>query len=326
MIMKYLFIVIQILIVLLFCSCNSESKVTENPTQTNISENTVINETWIKSETLSESGNNKTLQNELDMLLQALIEKDESELWRIGYIEGKDGFLYNVDFESYKILNSISLQRTDMVEEFIYVVELNISESSDNRFPIGTSFWNIGFSGSGICTFFLPQSVDKNAINEYRNNERANIGRYFTFSFDENNDIQDIRRLEEEVGNDVFEEGVKSFIIGVKPELGNEGEVFVEKHIVDEILNQYFGISDHDLCNENSVLKCDSYRWQSESIYALIDKQSNEYVDIIYYADFAYITPAYKIRYYFDNENNPINLTAVELLEDYGHKPFTQMF
>ncbi len=323
--MKRLLIVIQIVSIFIFCSCNTEAEVIENVSLSSVTQNTIINEHTNEIETSSAIDKSKTKLG-IDIILDALIEKDENELWRIGYIEGNDGFLYNVDFESYKILNSLNLQRTDMTTEFVYTVELNISQSTDSRFPEGISIWNIGMLESEFCEFFLPQAVDVNVVDAYWDNKRAQIGRYYTFSFNENNDIQDTQKLNDVVGNYIFEEGVKSFLIGMKPELGNGGDVLVEKHVVDDLLNQYFGISDYGVCDENVIIKCDSYRWQSETVYALVNDQRDTYIDVTYYADFAYLTPAYKIRYYFTNDNNPINLTAVELVEDYGYKPLTQMF
>lgn len=312
----------------LFCSCNTsyENKETENVSST---VQPVVSSISCKCITESETSLQINENNNdffLDNIMAALIDKDEGELWRIGYIEGEKGFLYNVDFKSYKILNILSFQRADTVEEFVYTVELNISRSSDIRFPVGTSIWNIGVLESEFCIFFLPETIDKHKIDEYWANKYAQIGRYYTFSFNENNDIQDTKKLSETVEVDILEEGVRSFLIGMKPELRNGGDVFVEKNVVDEVLNQYLGISDCSLCDDKSIMKCDSNRWQSETVYALISEQCDEYIDITYYADFTYITPAYKIRYYFNNENNPFNLTEVKTIEDYGYKPFTSVF
>lgn len=321
------FIVMYLAIILLFCSCNTEleTREIENTASIDSSINSTLNEykTDIITSSETETINNKSCINKI---FQALIDKNEEDLWRIGYVEGEDGFLYSVDFDSYEILNSSSYQRNDMVEVLEYSVELVVSKSSDSRFPVGTSTWNVGISDAGYCTYFLPETADKQQISEYWNNEFAQIGRLYTFSFDENRTIEDTRKLPEVVGKETFLDGVETFLIGIKPELGNGGAIFVEKNVVDETLKQYFGIVSYIWDDNVSGIQCDSNYWQIETVYALINEQDDEYIEVTYYADFAYITPAYKIRYYFNNKNNPSNLTAVELLEDYGHKPFTEMF
>lgn len=327
--MKQIIIATQLLIItFLFCSCDIpyETKETENVSSTI---QTVASSTSCKCTTETETSlqiNENSNDFFLNNIMDAIIDKDEDELWRIGYIEGENGFLYNVNFKSYEILNNFRYRRYDGVKISVYLVKLVISDSSDIRFPNGTSIWNVGISEAGFCTFFLPETIDEQQISEYYNNKYAQIGRYYTFSFPEYNNIKDTKTLANANEKKAFEDGIKDFVIGLRPELRNGGEVLIEKTTVNEVLKQYLDIEDCNFNDNTLGIKCDSNRWQSETVYALINEQCNKYIDVTYYADFAYITPAYKIRYYFNNENNPLNLTEVKIIEDYGYNPFTSVF
>ncbi len=105
------FIVMYLAIILLFCSCNTEleTREIENTASIDSSINSTLNEykTDIITSSETETINNKSCINKI---FQALIDKNEEDLWRIGYMEGEDGFLYSVDFDSYEILNSSSFR------------------------------------------------------------------------------------------------------------------------------------------------------------------------------------------------------------------------
>jgi hypothetical protein len=329
--------------ILFFCSCERKDKKAEGTQMDAHQDETVTKTTMVsidatgKAEPTEASlfahpitdGTIPNIINEypIEQLLMGLIEKNEDKLWSIGYIEGANGFLYSVDFESYEIVScseTVFFNSSDICYD--YWVELNISKSKDERFPIGKSMWNIGLSNMQYCYYFLPESFDKNNISAYWQNKSAMICSYFSFSFNDSNTVKDISKYIISLGQENLVDSLRAFIIGVNPQIGNGGEVFVTKSQVNEILEQYFEISDYMWSDEFLGIHCDSNWWQMRTVFALLNEQTEEYIDVIYYADFAYITPAMTIRYFLNQNDNNIQLMATELLCDYGYEPFTDLF
>ena len=62
------------------------------------------------------------------------------------------------------------------------------------------------------------------------------------------------------------------------------------------------------------------------TVYAVITEQTDSYIDMVYFADYVYLTPAKKMRYYFTYINDSIQLTGTELIEDYGYEPNWNMY
>lgn len=89
------------------------------------------------------------------------------------------------------------------------------------------------------------------------------------------------------------------------------------------IVSEYLGITDYSWNENFTGLGGDRLWkvWEMKTVYAVITQQTDSYIDMVYFADYVYLTPAKKMRYYFINNNWKIQLVSTELLEDYGYEP-----
>ncbi|MDR0943289.1 MAG: hypothetical protein LBM41_02040, partial [Ruminococcus sp.] len=61
--------------------------------------------------------------------------------------------------------------------------------------------------------------------------------------------------------------------------------------------------------------------WESGGEYGSYEI-TDEYIEIMYYADWSHIVPAKTVRYFFDDSEFP-RLERLELIEDFGYEPCT---
>ena len=95
------------------------------------------------------------------------------------------------------------------------------------------------------------------------------------------------------------------------------------KEDTNTIVSEYLGMTDY-LWDENFTgLGGDRLWkvWDGKTVCAVITEQTDSYIDMVYFADYVYLTPAKKMRYYFTDNNGKIRLVSTELLEDYGYEP-----
>ncbi len=97
----------------------------------------------------------------------------------------------------------------------------------------------------------------------------------------------------------------------------------VKQEEVTTIVSEYLGITDYSWNENFTGLGGDRLWkvWEMKTLYAVITQQTDSYIDMVYFADYVYLTPAKKMRYYFINNNWKIQLVSTELLEDYGYEP-----
>ena len=97
----------------------------------------------------------------------------------------------------------------------------------------------------------------------------------------------------------------------VTPQIINEyGDIYYRKEDVNTIVSKYLGISDYSW-DENFIgLGGDRLWkvWDMKTVYAVITEQTDSYIDMVYFADYVYLTPAKKMRYFFTNINDSIQL------------------
>ena len=323
------------LILLLLCSCskenelNAESKYThESLSSDSVSEN--IN-TAVVSEITSETTTDilspcELSKKELVIILQALIEKNESELWRISYRKDRDTYLNNVNFESYNILNSSSWQRDDKALISEYLVELVVSKSTDDRFPIGKSTWKVGFINNNIW-YMLPQEYNSPYLHEnIRINPYAELGFMFSYAFPFET-ITDLKTLPYIYSEKDFSSYLQKFILGISPEFkagaerGAYGKYNYSVERINKIIGDYLGIEDYVWSDDFTGFSGILGETIMISDFVIINEQTDEYIDMTYFADYVYLTPAKKMRYYFKQNGDNIQLTGTELLKDYGYEP-----
>lgn len=320
-------ILLLFLLPLFLSSCLSDRQSLNLTTYSEFS-SYMVSVSEITSETLTDDiSYYEIAQKELNTVLQALIDKNEFELWRIKY-KSADDFLNHVDFKSYEFISDSSWQRHDKVYISEFLIKLNVSQSTDDRFPMGTSIWRVGFINENFW-FFLPQEY--NALYLYeniKNNPYAELGFMFSyaFSFETINDIQDLPYIYEKKD---FLNNLRTFILGISPELevgpnygnGAYGEYNYSIERINEIISNYLGIEnynwDKDFVGFSGI--CAETVTVSDAV--IINELTDNYIDMTYFADYVYLKPAKKMRYYFTHDKETIQLVSTELLEDYGYEP-----
>lgn len=311
------------------CSNNGQSlnSTTTYRTNSEFSNNTVIISEFTSEATTDITPYYETVQKELNTVLQALIDKNESELWRIKY-KSADDFLDHTDFTSYEIVSNSNWQRDDKAFISEFLIELNVLQSTDNRFPIGTSTWRIGFINENVW-FFLPQEYDAPYLYEnIKVNPYAELGFMFSyaFPFETINDIQDLPYIYDKKD---FLNYLHTFILGISPELkvgadygnGAYGEYNYNKERINEIISDYLGIENYIWDESFTGFSGICAETVTVSDFVIINELTDNYIDMTYFADYVYLKPAKKMRYYFTDNKETIQLTGTELLEDYGYEP-----
>jgi len=266
---------------------------------------------------------------ELDNMMNSLIQKD-AEAWRqyvYRYIEGNKGYLYSVDFEDYEIIDFLVMEKNPIYNcsTAAFNVEIDVSESNDIRFLPGRSQWNIMLYGEDFnsCMYFLSDVYSSEGIcSENSENEAARLGYAFSYSFNCFETINNISEYCFAIENESLHSGLRAFLYLMS---NVTGEPLQTNKDSDSTISKYLGIDDHILnerITEMGGLGGDIWKtWDMKEVHAVITEQTDNYIDIVYFGDYVYLTPAKKTRYYFTKNNETIQLIGTELLEDYGYDP-----
>lgn len=278
-----------------------------------------------EKETITNNENYQDIiDNEVNNMLKAMIIGDTDAFSKYTpYIEGSNGFLLTSGIKSYKILD-MNLSLLNNIDYYYnYYVELEINNSTDYRFSNGLSRWNIGMlyverwqDYNVYCVYFLPEHINIDNIYRIGQNKYADLAYYFTFSF-KCFETLDMLGIVDRYGKSEFTDMFQTFMFGVAPDYDNYTYNFAS-----EVLYKYLGVEYNDWDMEYKYFGKGLWkRWDMTSVYAIINDQTTDYIDITFYADYVYLTPAKKMRYYFILNGDSIQLTSIELLEDYGYEP-----
>lgn len=318
---------------MLLCSCTdtvpSESiettfvpELTSEPT-TNIS---------IKMDMPVTTNPEEIAHNGFEDMMQAWIDKDE-EKWKnhiISYPEGKEGYFYQVDLEEFRIINE-SYEYDDNFCNYYYNcdVEITVSSSNDSRFPEGKSVWKV-LMNSGVLGYFLPENIDTdNLYYGDGQNEYALLGYQFSYSFQCFHSVDDMTGLPDDIGRDRFIDGMRAFSNCFHADGKTENdENSYSQFRVNEIMGDYLGIQNFQWNNDFNQAYFEGQLWKlwdMKEPHIIINEQTEDYIDMTYYADFVYLTPAKRMRYYFVQDKVHLRLIAVELIKDYGYEPNWEM-
>lgn len=340
--MKKLFVILMF--VFFSCSCSLIQEPTMETIEPTASDIFTANSSEDINITSSEEdilfNDNISVESTVERIFQILNNQNITD-W-VGYTgfypENNAGYLFNVDFESYKIL-SISKDNIKGIPLNNVLVEFIVSTSNDLRFPVGTSFWNLGISqeNNGLI-YFLPECENVNSI--YCPSEcfesKADIAYLFSHAFMFYESIDDMNNLPAIVNKKADElngEYSYRFLCGVQTFIfpfGLKANPSFDE--VNQLLFDYLGI--HDYCWREDKYYEPEYGisgeywkgWSDSSCRIIINTETNEYIDMTYYADNIYLVPAKKMRYFFRNNGKNLQLISVKLLEDYGTEPNEEPF
>jgi hypothetical protein len=273
--------------------------------------------------------------NNITIVLDALIIKNEDALINyINYPEGKTGWLYTVNFKDYRI---ISYNTQTMAFE----VELDITESSDSRFPIGKSKWRFEFGLSRLYCRNI-ELLDDTIKNKYigLNNignriiDQIRVIAYgFTITFPFNNNIDDISNWNEYIDiSDIERHGINPLeFISYIDDFGYASSDFITEEVVDKIYSDSLGIIDSEKFVSRELLISDHtddyirfdslYKFHRVELPYTIDDFYNNVLTMTYYADSCFLTPAVTVNYHFVIINDIPQLKSLEIVTDYGYEP-----
>jgi hypothetical protein len=261
-------------------------------------------------------------------ILNAMKEKDEETLkWLIYYPEGKDGWLFNVDIVEYKVL-SYSFGS--------FFVELDISKSNDERFPLGKSEWQIHF-GNNIYYPLSINLVDEKITNtfwgvkgnpERKIDEVVIIACVYTAAFEHYDNVDDITIWTDYLTADRSK--LHKYLSAMRYFDYSTG-LYLTEEVVNAFYNETLGISDtsefikHEFLLSgvtDDYLRLEDLKSSGALRVYTIDDFYNDSLTLTFYADSCFLTPAITMQYDFSIETDKLpQLLSVKVLKDYGYKP-----
>jgi hypothetical protein len=261
-------------------------------------------------------------------ILDAMKQKDEETLkWLIYYPEGKDGWLYNVDIIEYELLS---------YNFGSFFVELIISKSNDDRFPLGNSRWQIHY-GNNINYPLSINLLDKKIANtfwgvkgnsERKIDEAVIIACAYTTAFEYFADVNDIAIWTDYLTAD--RNTILNYLSSMR-HLEYNNDSFLTEDIVNTFFEETLGISDtSEFVNRefllsgytNDYLRLEDLKFNGGlEIYTIDDFYNNNLI-LTFYADSCFLTPAITMQYNFSIEQDELpQLLSVKVLKDYGYEP-----
>lgn len=310
---------------------SSISKINATETVENLNEYSQITEISADSDITLE----KLALMRLDEMVNSLIQKDAGtwQQYIYSYVDGDDGYLYNVDFEDYKIIDFSVTEKHKLYRcsAAFFNVEISVSKSHDIRFPQGCSRWKIMLYGNNLncCMYFLRDIYpDTEIYLETSENEAAQLGFVFSYSFNCFETVNNISEYCLTKDDQALRKGLRAFVYlmpnaaGVSTQLDEWNSPIFTVQDVDVTISRYLGINNHTWSERIIGLGGDLWKtWDMKTVYAIITEKNESYVDMVYFADYVYLTPAKKMRYYFTYNDDTIQLLGTELIEDYGYEP-----
>lgn len=297
------------------------------------------------------------IQENLRMLLDAIKNKDKmyfstnaqfyytnnDQISSINayYVEDENGWLYNIELSSYEILYTratrifVNAPYDKYNQGIELIVELDIASSNDERFKKGLSYWRFGFLDSEICHYMLPVQSDK-GINygldrdnpekdSYKNN-LVSISYGFTYAFNTFNTIPDLTYFSDYMSNEysILQRQLGDYW-NIDSYINDYSNIPYAERSNDYFFNQTLGVNFADDSIYFDVLNDLSEDFGGGGDYSQyfysIDNYTNNYLELTYYADLLCLTPAKKIRYYYDSNGLFPCLTSIELINDNEFDP-----
>lgn len=332
---RYIGYILTFIIVQTISGCGSYAKNNQDITIFNSTDTTVLtrnnnseilnyetNTIIETSETLLETPMYALYDYNITELCKALVNKNKEIINQYMFFnDGNIQFIDNINFESYKILSGKDsclyeeYGRKDIFSE--YLVSFYISSSNDARFPVGESKWKICFTSglNAFCYYFIPEDSEINSLlyKKYEKNydyKMENVAYAFTFIFGCCKDITKFSQLSDLYDETELQSKLEQFACATNEFKDDENE----KNVTVTLFDTEFKI----LIKNNGAI---GKMYESSLVYT-INVVENNYIDITFYADGSYFTPAKRFMYKFNiDENNTLMLVSVSLIDDYGNEP-----
>jgi hypothetical protein len=259
--------------------------------------------------------------------------------YRMGYCEGENGWLYNVTFENFEIVEE--LRYND--DTYGYIIKITVSESSDPRFPVGESLRNFEFYNwvSGVDNF---TPIDDNGdyrqqlqgISDITSSDKALTLVYaFEHSFGYFGDIPDMSDCSTYFKPEYFSVSAFEYTPII---LGEYSGTILDQEYVDKWYYQLLGVKEQPY-NVYDYISSD-YLKQFGNLYAgerwkpwdnagygwRLDEQTDNTITITFFGDRCYLTPAKTIKYTYEVNDGIPRLLSSELIEDFGYEPYMMDF
>jgi hypothetical protein len=296
---------------------------------------TIMTTTSQPTETIAETTEKPEPPTFVDEVFEWIKTKNVNELkYRMGYCEGEDGWLYNVTFENFEIVEELETQRGI----YGYIINVKVSESSDPRFSVGESLYYLKYNTGmyGVDNF---TRIDDNG--DYRKqlhedyditaSDRAVMLAYgFEHAFGIFGDIPDMSKLKG-LGRGAFE-----FIPII---MGISDTTELNQEYVNTWYNRFLGITEqpYDLMESFMpdiyehypnmyVMELTWKPWDNAGYGWRLDEQTDNTITITYFGDRCYLTPAKTIKYTYEVNDGIPRLLSSELVEDFGYEPYMMDF
>jgi hypothetical protein len=272
---------------------------------------------------------------------EGLVNKDEDILKEMtGYVEGENGYLYNVDFESYEV-HTPFMHWSYVIS---YVITLDISDSNDPRFPVGKSDWLFAEEfGQAWCLLNMDEGGDTfyddeknvyyqqfyNYSGDGTNRDRAVMLAYaFEHSFYCFSDIPDMSDYKSymRIDDEDFYWDANSF--EYFPLMFITGDRYLTQEYVDRWYYNLLGIEEQ-VYEVNRPEEGDWYYYVGEGGYKSweagltwrLEECTDETITITYFADKSFLTPAKTIKYLYEINDGIPRLLSSKIITDYGYEP-----
>lgn len=231
----------------------------------------------------------------------------------------------DVDVASYKIVSN------ETKEGFCrFTVELNISASDNDLFPIGTGEWFLDFDNFNYrISLFRETDKEINIITYNNQNDIVEFCRSFSFELDCYKSVTDFNTLIPDDDDELAGYFCQRLIRCLPIEFDNNGSSRVKRKELEKQAKSVLGITTLDVTKSKFYDKqSDSEIMElhagSDSACSLVSDQVNpktnqRVVVIDYYSDTAYILKAKTIQYTLRmNADKSFTLISTELLYDSG--------
>lgn len=318
------------------CKDYNSSSIGEDITsgsETSISEGTTVNTTETTATTLSD--NEQQLLGYCNDEANSYLENIKRYYGRTDIME-KDpyGFFKNISITSYTCELSSPIYRTysdvDYLYGFAYNVRLEISESDDESFPVGTSEWTLEVEpGEGQTVhLFAPKGTTKDRLTSVRkdNRDAAGFCDLFARQFGVPESISDMQEIVP-TDNLYFDNFVYSCCVFSMWDNYGSDQNF-DADYIREIINKRLGV-DVNLKTykyyvpETNVLNYPAHggNWYYCAVYSdVYDAELDTHTVVLeYYADTAYLVKAKVIEYtVMGKTDEDFKLISTDVIYDSG--------
>jgi hypothetical protein len=279
----------------------------------------------------------RDIRNDHKSLMDALVNKNKFN-WYLGINDVSYNYLIeNIDISDYEIL---SVDDEAKIFDRQFKIRVNVTRSNAPHFPVGERIWIIEDYAYGYVDLLRDSESDLSYLRYTYIDEKTyylkSVSSYFSYSFDCYETVSVDEFLKKHLANtepvrgygitSAYETGIytwvmRGFIPEPEPPQSKELYDIFPADYLNAVLH-YSLVTDVDMNDycEQAEGKIWTF-WESGGEYGSYEI-TDEYIEIMYYADWSHIVPAKTVRYFFDDSEFP-RLERLELIEDFGYEPCT---